>query len=164
MGKRKLQRGRLQRYAEFLANTLQRIDTRENIGRRVGIIEFAVPRENAGIESTGDNDADTAFGAAVHESKALLLQQRIAAGEHGDVDIEDIHGVADDFPLIDAEADGPRRSFLAQLAKRAEATAGGQLLPVMLVLFAMGVGADIVHIKNIRLQNAEPLLAGLERA
>lgn len=107
MRERKLQCGGLQRYAEFLANTLQRIDTRENIGRRIGIIEFAVASQNAGIERTGDNDTDAAFSAAIHESKALLFQQRITAGKHGNVDVEDIHRVADNFPLVDAKADGP---------------------------------------------------------
>ncbi len=46
MPERKLQRSRLQRNTKVVTNALKRIHPRDDVGRRIGIVEFAVACQN----------------------------------------------------------------------------------------------------------------------
>ncbi len=151
MSERELQRCGLERNAHFFAYIMQRIHPRQKLSRCILVIELAITGQNTGIESTSKHDTDTLFGAGIHEAQALLFQQRVTTGEHGGVDIEHLHGITNHFPLVDAKTNGFRRAFVAQLTESLESTARRQLIPIVLMLVAVGVRANVVDLENVGL-------------
>ncbi|MNM94929.1 hypothetical protein D3C81_1073490 [compost metagenome] len=154
----------MQGHAEFTADGVQARHALEYGSRRIGVVEFAVPGQHARVERAADHDGVAAFHAGVQQRRQRsLLQQGIAAGQQGAIEVEFRHRAQHDLALVDAEAYGFHLAAGSQFIEGAKTAASRQLAPVLLIVFAMRGLANIVHEQDIDALEPQPLQAVLVR-
>src|SRR5690606_10167653 len=121
--------------------------------------------ENAGVERAADDHRRVPLDAGGQERvERCLLKQRVSAGEKEDIPVPQSESVHENFPFIDAKADGLDDTGVAKFAQGLVSIVF-ELLPERLVSLDTGRrNANIVHIENIHAVEAETLQAVLEGA
>ncbi len=172
MRARKLQRRGAQRDIELGAHRFDRGDARDKIGRRRSIVEIRraavgrmrAGRQDAGVVRTADDERHAALLADRQQlGKRALVEQRIAAGEQHDVEIDLRQHVDADPPVVDAEAEAADHPAVAQLGERGN-RAAQHLVEALRVRRPVGIAIDVVDVDDVEPRNAEALQALVDRA
>ena len=143
MTQREADGGGSQRDIVIVAHAAECLNLGHDLGRGVGVVELAAAADrggqDAGIVDTGETTR--AMPRCLRERQEVLggvaVQQRVASGEHGAVEVGLLERVADGLPFVDAEAEAADAACGFQLLQRAEAAALREGRPVVVVQLAM---------------------------
>ena len=145
-----------------VADRGDRLDLRDDLGRRRVVVPGVAPGENAGIERPADHDrgpGGEAFRQQIVERR--LFQQRVAPGQQKRVPLAPFHRFEQHLALVDADPDRAHRAAAAQGFERAIAALAQCPHQRRMRLRAVLVGADIVDVEDVDPRQPEPLQAVL---
>ena len=168
LAERELQGSRRQRHAVRRSHLLDPRGPLHQLRRRLGVEEggagLGAGRQDAGIEGCRQHDADPPLAAERQEPVVCrVVEQRVAAGQHEEVEITRLGEADAPLGVVDADAEGANGAALAQLQKRLVATLHHR--PEALLDGVPGPARrDVVDVEDVDPLDPEPAERVLEAA